>query len=270
MFGRFGFVQQSLEKQVQSHLSGLLQSTAVAAGQEVRQEVAKKLSTPWFGGDAKDAYARYRNLYDLGAILQCQYAVHVYDIFNIQDRADVVIPWFAGSFPMSWLATEVDLSLGSLETESYHAGAYQAAYVTGQTSSSIDVTFIETRNMDISKSYQACKNLATPKDGTVNEPKKYAFRLTLNVFGNNPRNYQGNEVLPIFEIDHIVCVKEANISLSSSGRSEIIKINVVFEKLVPYDVYKNSARYDNSIDAGNAKQQAKKAAQNLVNSFMGW
>lgn len=220
---------------VDSHLSGLVN--------QVSAQAQKMGEQPWFGGNAKQAYERYRNLYDLGAILQCEYAVHVHDIFNIQ--AGVRIPWFAGSFPMSWLATEVDLSLGSLDTESYHAGAYQAAYVTGQSSGTIDVTFIETRNMDISKSYQMCRKLACPKGGVVNEPKKYAFELILTVFGKNARNYQAHLTNPIFEVRHIVCVKEAGISLSSSGRSEIIKVNVVFEKLVPHELYANSQRWNN-------------------------
>ncbi len=205
----------------------------------VTSQVDNKTS-PWFGGSAAEALSRYRSLYSLGAILQCQYAVHVNDIFNIQGKS-AAIPWFAGSFPLSWLATEVDLSLGSLETESYHAGAYQGAYVTSQSSGTIEVTFIETANMDISKSYQACRRLATPAGGVVNEPKKYAFEIVISIFGNKSRNYQAKMVSPIFEVRHIVCVKEASISLASSGRSEIAKVSVTFEKLVPHHIYKSSS-----------------------------
>ncbi|MDO4440568.1 MAG: hypothetical protein Q4B81_00110 [Moraxella sp.] len=221
---------------VDTHLSGLVS--------HVTQKGRNQISQPWFGGDAKQAYERYRSLYDLGAILQCEYAVHLYDRYDIAGRAGVNIPWFDGKFPLSWLATEVDVSLGSLETESYHAGAYQCAYVTGQSSGTIEVTFIETRQMDIGKSYQLCRKLATPKGGVVNEPKKYAFEIIISIFGKNARNYQKHDTQPIFEVRHIVCVKEASISVSSTGRSEIIKVNVTFEKLVPHEIFANSARWN--------------------------
>lgn len=223
----------------------------------VNKQIHDKSLFPWFGGTAAEAYARYRNLYDLGTILQCEYAVHVYDRYNIQGMSGQYIPWFDGKFPLSWLATEVDASLGSLETESYHAGAYQCAYVSGQTSGTIDVTFIETRNLDISKSYQLCRKLATPKGGVVNEPKKYAFEIIITVFGKNTRNYQAHQTNPVFEVRHIVCVKEASISMSSTGRSEIMKINVTFEKLVPYEIYQSSAQW-------TAKNPKKAVANALI------
>lgn len=194
----------------------------------------KDLHKQWFGltGGAKQAYAQYKNLYaNYGAILQCQYAVYLNNPLGIGKN----IPWFNPDFKLSWLATEVDMSLGSFESDHFNAGGFQLAYITGMSSGSIDVTFIETRQGHIANSYNACKKLIVNADGTVNEPAKYAFELDIHLLGHNQRlNPNGNyKSDPIFATKHMVCVKEASISLSSTGRSEIAKVVVTFEKIAP-------------------------------------
>lgn len=181
-----------------------------------------------FGLTAAEAMRVYRTLYSYGSLLACSYGVFLEDIFGIGRG----IKWFEPPFLLSWLASDVELSLGSMETDSYKAGSYQMNYVTEQTASEMQVTFIETKNADIIKSYEACKKLATPKDGTVNEPAKYAFKLTIMLF-NERRNLKN----PVHKKSFIVGVKEASVSLQSSGRDEIVKVQVTFSKLAPYALF---------------------------------
>ena len=171
----------------------------------------------------------YNNLYSYGAIKQCHYAVFANDIFGIQQRAGVVIPWFAQAFPMSWLATEVDYSIGSAESESFQAGSHQFNYLTQQSSDTIDVTFIETNGGHIAKSAKLCKDIAMPSDGTVKEPYHYTFALFVMVFGGT-RDLRN----PTLKASYLAAVKEGSISLSSTGRSEIAKTQVTFQKIRPF------------------------------------
>lgn len=175
----------------------------------------------------------YQRLYPLGTILQCNYAVYLTDIYGIGKGQ---IPWFLDSFPLSWLASDVDISVGSAESESFYAGSHQINYLTQQSNDTMDVTFIDTKNMDIANSFEMCRKLAFPKDGTVNEPIKYSFALTAVIF-DKKRTLRVNQA--VFGKKWLVAVKEANINLSSGGRSEIIKTQVTFQKMRPYELFGN-------------------------------
>ena len=155
-------------------------------------------------------------------LLQAMYFVKIENIFN--HKGD--IPWFKDS-KLCYLATDAPLSLGSNESESFYAGNYQANYLTQRSSSEVSVTFMETVNADISRSYIACRELAFNKDGTVNEPKKYAFKLTVGFL--NPKN-AGKSPL---QRSWLVGVSSGNVELSSSGRSEVAKPSIDFVKLRP-------------------------------------
>lgn len=157
------------------------------------------------------------------ALLQCMYVVKIEDIFGI----GAGIPWFIDP-TLCYLVTEPDMSLGSAEGESFYAGAYQASYLTQKSSDEMDMTFIETINGDISNSYRACHKLAFPGDGTVNEPKKYAFKLSVGLINHKRPNDR-----PVITRSWLVGAKSAKPEISSTGRSEIVKVPVTFQKLRP-------------------------------------
>lgn len=209
------------------HLDDGLESTLAAATKTTHLLQKRDKSNAYFGLSASEAKLAYQNLYSHGAILQCNYAVQLWDIYDIGKG----IPWFAKAFPISWLASEVEMSVGSGEAESFYAGSYQANYMTQQTADTIEITFVETKNMGISHSARLCKNLIFNADGTVNEPKKYTFVLGVGVF-DKVRNPMLKTA--VFENSYLVAVKEASFSLSSTGRSEIIKTQVTFQKIRPY------------------------------------
>lgn len=157
------------------------------------------------------------------ALLQCMYIVKIEDIFGNGPN----IPWFKDK-SLSYLVTDADLSLGSADSETFYAGAFQAGYLTQKTADDMDMTFIETINGNISKSYIDCHKLAFPGDGTVNESKKYAFKLSVGLL--NPKNPNS---VPVITASWLVGVKSARLEVSSSARSEIVKIPITFQKLRP-------------------------------------
>ena len=156
-------------------------------------------------------------------LLQCMYMVKIENVFNIKGD----IPWFKDK-TLTYLVTEAELSFGSGEAETFYAGALPAGYMTQKTDDEMDMTFIETLNGDIFKSYRACHKLIFNADGTVNEPQKYAFKVTIGLIHNK----QNNHIAPVAR-SWIVCVKSGRTEVSSAGRSEIIKETISFQKLRP-------------------------------------
>lgn len=157
------------------------------------------------------------------ALLQCMYVVKIEDIFGNGPN----IPWFKDK-SLCYLVTEADISLGSGESESFHAGSHQASYLTQKSSDDMDMTFIETINGSITQSYIDCHKMAFNKDGTVNESKKYAFKLSAGLL--NPKKPDSK---PVIMASWLVGVKSARLEVSSTGRSEIVKIPITFQKLRP-------------------------------------
>lgn len=205
------------------------------ANHTISNVLGSKANNAYFGLSAMDAKAHYKKLYSLGTIMQCNYAVYLNDIFNIGKGK---IPWFHTDFPLSWLATDAEMSLGGVEAENFYAGSYQCNFITQQNSDTVEVTFIETRAMDISRSYDLCNDLIVPSDGSVREPKKYTFELVMAMLGNH-RNYGK----PVYEQRYLVAVKEGSFTLSSAGRSEIVKVQVTFQKIRPHGLFKNSVKW---------------------------
>ena len=156
-------------------------------------------------------------------LLQCMYMVKIENIFNIKGD----IPWFKDK-TLTYLVTEAELSFGSGEAETFYAGALPAGYMTQKTDDEMDMTFIETLNGDIFKSYRACHKLIFNADGTVNEPQKYAFKVTIGLIHNKKNNH----IAPVAR-SWIVCAKSGRTEVSSAGRSEIIKETISFQKLRP-------------------------------------
>lgn len=200
----------------------LFAKQAVKAGKNAIQTNSTLLNPSYIDLSAfKNMYGRVR-AHDV--LMQCMYRVTIEDIFGIGGD----IPWFKDK-TLSYLVTEADLSFGGAESESYHAGSFQASYLTQQTADDVDMTFIETINGDIFKSYTACKGLAFNNDGTVNEPKKYAFKLSIALLNYKKR---ASHIAPIGK-SWLVSVKDGRTEVSAAGRSEVVKETITFQKIMP-------------------------------------
>ena len=195
----------------------LVQSFAAAKG--TTSGTRPTYNSPWM----QELKMLYGEMRAHEALLQCMYIVKIEDIFNNGPK----IPWFTDK-SLTYLVTDADLSLGSADSETFYAGAFQAGYLTQKTADDMDMTFIETINADISNSYRACHKLAFSDDGTMNEPKKYAFKLSVGLINHKKPNSK-----PVINRSWLVGVKSARLEVSSTGRSEIVKIPITFQKLRP-------------------------------------
>jgi len=155
-------------------------------------------------------------------LLQAVYFVKIENVFNHKVDA----PWFTDE-SLCYLATEAPLSFGSSESESFYAGSHQCGYLTQRTSSDISITFMETTGAHIAKSYVACRALAFNDDGTINEPRKYAFKLTIGFL--DPKDITKSPLRNSF----IVAAQNITTEASSAGRSEVVKHSIDFLRLRP-------------------------------------
>jgi len=173
--------------------------------------------------DLKTLKKLYGTMRAMDVLSQCMYQVKIEDVFGIGGD----IPWFKNK-DIGYLVTEADVSFGGAEAENSHAGSYEFSLLTKRTADDMDMTFIETINGDIFKSFRACRKRAFNEDGTVNEPRKYAFKLSIAII--NPKKH--TNIAPVGRA-WIVGVKEGRTEVSSAGRSEIIKSTITFQKLMP-------------------------------------
>lgn len=203
----------------------LLQSALKAGQKELDKRVSAYAApfSPVFS-DLSAFRSVYGKVRPSDVLMQCMYQVEIENIFGIGGNA----PWFKNK-SLKYLVTEADISFGGSESENYSAGSFTANYMTQQTSDDIDLTFIETVNGDIFRSYQACRGLVFNNDGTVNEPKKYAFRLRVMLL-----NHKGGagQIAPI-AMTWLVAVKDGRTEVSSAGRSEVVKSTITFQKIMP-------------------------------------
>lgn len=158
-------------------------------------------------------------------LLQSMYLVKIENVYNLQGD----IPWFRDK-SLCYLVTDANFSFGSAEAETFYAGAMPAGCLTQQTGDDIDITFIETLRGDIFKSFRACYKLAFNDDGTVNEPRKYAFKLSMALIDH--KNTKRNSIAPV-GMSWIVSVKAGQTEVSATGRSEVVKENITFQKIRP-------------------------------------
>ena len=206
---------------IDDRANALFNETASALFNEGKNTVKRGLGID--NGGLMQLKRLYGELKAHDVLLQCMYMVKIENVFGLKGN----IPWFNDK-SLTYLVTDAELSFGSGESETFYAGALPAGYMTQKTEDDIDMTFIETLNGDIFKSYRACHKLIFNADGTVNEPKKYAFKLTIGLIHNKKNSH----ISPVART-WIVGVKSGRTEVSSAGRSEIIKETITFQKLRP-------------------------------------
>ena len=203
----------------------LLQSAVRAGKKEVDKKVGSLQPSLRASHTSLSTFkATYGKVRPRDVLMQCMYQVTIEDIFGVGKS----VPWFKDK-NLRYLVTEADISFGGSESESYQAGAYIANYMTQQTADDMDLTFIETISGDIFNSYRACRSLIFNDDGTVNEPKKYVFKLSIALLNHKGGGGKGAPI----GMSWLVAVKDGRTEVSSAGRSEIVKSTITFQKMMP-------------------------------------
>ncbi|GAA5003271.1 hypothetical protein GCM10023206_06790 [Acinetobacter puyangensis] len=183
---------------------------------------------PWVGRTAKDAYALYNAIYALGTISTAHFGVEFSPLFNDGKIANLDLALFDNStYKIPFLAQNVEASLIDADTDSIKVGAFNLNHITGNASNEVQISFIETKNGDISESFRLIKNCTFNDDGTQFPPKDYLMRVQIYSFDRNDYNFRA------IEQAYIVALQAASVPFDATNLNGVLVVPVTFTKMFP-------------------------------------
>lgn len=186
----------------------------------------------WAGMDAAEAKALYAEIYKLGTISSAHFAVKLSPLFSDGELAKSNLEIFADSFPLPWLAQNVDMSLIDTETDSIKVGALQLNHITGNASPEIPISFLEVKSGAIARSLKSIQAITfSSDDGTQRPPADYLMKLEISAFDR--MNYSLNA----FSQEYIVALQSASVPFDANNRNSVVIIPVVFTQMFPMFTY---------------------------------
>ena len=188
---------------------------------EAESDRYRQVSQAYWGGmTSTELYLRYRSLHRMGVLQQCHYMVafRPFDekglLFKIRNRIPLVDFDKIGKM-MGWLASEVDLSAMSAETDSVKAGGFTHNFLNGLGGGEFSMTLLETSRADVQDSAKKIKDYLIQVDVAQFHPER------------------GGASKPVLVSSMVAMLTEANTSLSASGR-EALQVQMTFTKAVPF------------------------------------
>jgi hypothetical protein len=196
-------------------------------------DISKKASNaPWSGLDSKELKAAYKQVYALGTLSKAHYVVELSPVNPSPISAGGVLGSVLALQPdglgwaLPWLATSVNFGLLDAQNDSVQIGAHQQNYITGNSSSEVQVTFLETANGDIIRMVQAIKRAMFKRDGTQGLPYDYLLNMRIYLFDRN------NKKTKPADFNWIVALTSSSLDLSGSDRDPL-QLQLGFQKMYP-------------------------------------
>lgn len=141
---------------------------------------AKRLqSKPWFGFSLDEYASKYREIYNLGQILSCNYFVN-FEPYN--NNVTQNLPLFDDGLS-GFLVTETNLPIIDAQFEEVKTGSFTTKHLDGVTIPDLQMNFHETKDGRIANSFRHWLGLMVNPDGTQNCPAYYQMRVTIGYFG---------------------------------------------------------------------------------------
>lgn len=200
-------------------------------------KVRARISKPgyWAGMPAQDLKSIYRQLYGLGTLSKAHYIVELEPYDSTGPLSEILlfdkVPLRTDSYNLTgvllpWLATECSLSVLDAQSDSVQAGHYQQNFITGNNSSEVQVTFLETKGAAILNAAQEIKAVMFASDGTQGLPAEYMMRLKISLF---PRDDRSGEV---FSEEWLVALQAASVDLAAQNK-DALEVPLTFLKMYP-------------------------------------
>lgn len=189
----------------------------------------------WAGKTAAELQQIYRQLYSLGTLSQAHYVVELepYDPAGPLSKIPLFnkVPVRAGGFDLTgavlpWLATSCSMSLIDAQSDSIQAGHFQQNFITGNGSSEVTVTFLETENAHILKGFNRIKAIMFNKDGTQGLPAQYMMMLRISLFKRYNRDSRP------FIREWLVALQAASVELAAQNK-DALEVPITFVKMYP-------------------------------------
>lgn len=195
--------------------------------------ISKTAKAGWWAGlSAAELKGAYKSIYELGTLSKAHYIVELKplnpDSVKEGGQFELIsaLKQAGTGWALPWLATSVNFGLLDAQADSIQAGAYQINYITGNSSSEVQVTFLETANADIIRMAKAIKRAMFHRDGTQGLPFDYLLEMRVALFDRRDRNTQPAE------FNWIVALTGGQLDFSGADRDPL-QISLTFTKMYP-------------------------------------
>lgn len=189
----------------------------------------------WAGMTGANLSLINRMLYSMGTISQAHYIVDLepYDatgalsdlpIFDKKPLSEAGFSLTGAMLP--WLATSCNMSLLDMQSDSVQAGHFQQNYLTANSASEVQVTFLETKRADILNSMISIKRIMLNDDGTMGLPADYMMRLKISLFRRDNRDDR------VFSQSWLVALQAASVDLAAQNK-DALEVPITFLKMYP-------------------------------------
>ncbi|MCG2572075.1 hypothetical protein LVY74_00685 [Acinetobacter sp. ME22] len=184
----------------------------------------------WAGMEVQKARSIYEELYQLGTLSSAQFGIELEPLFSDHSLGDdVPLLKMNSSDPyyIPYLAQNVDASIIDAETDSIKVGTFQLNQITGNTSTEVQVTFLETKDARILNSAIQIKDAMFSDDGTQSPPSDYLLKMTVYSFQRDHRNIRP------FEQSYVVALQSASVPFEASNQNGVLIVPLTFIKMFP-------------------------------------
>lgn len=207
----------------------------------------------WGGTTSENAQRIYQQVYGVGTLAKCLFGITLTpykpdgalaelttSLYNASDLNTLLqygkgtkdkqpVPLVDDNFNevLPLLCASLDITFLEAQTESFTVGHHQLNYITGNSSESITLNLIETRNGSILNSAKAIKSLMFPQDGTQLVPAEYLMILNIFIYDRHSKSRH------VFTLDYLVALQTASLSLEVEERNGVSIVPLTFLKMFP-------------------------------------
>lgn len=179
----------------------------------------------FFGYTASDALSYFKAMYDLGTQNKAYYIV---SLTPYENNATGKLPIIANNIA-GVLATDIDIPVNGATFEQKKVGGMNISVFTDMQFPQFTVNFVETRKNDVLNSLRSYRELIVNKNGTVNEPAKYAMLLSFAFFDSS----LGRDVI-WYQDKFLVSMSMETLQGPSAKDPTPSELPVIFNVLDPY------------------------------------
>lgn len=179
----------------------------------------------FFGYSADEALSVFQSAYELGTQNKAYYIVN---LMPYEDNDTGTLPMISKNI-FGLLATDVDIPVNGANFEQKKIGGMNISVFTDMQFPQFTVNLVETRENDIVNSLRQYREMIVNRNGTVNEPAKYAMIFSFAFFDAN----LGREVVH-YEDRFLVAMSMESLQGLSAKDPTPGEFPVIFNVLDPY------------------------------------
>lgn len=179
----------------------------------------------FYGYTADEALSYFQSMYSLGTQIKAYYIV---SLKPFENNATSTLPMISKGVAGT-LAVDVDIPVNGATFEQKKVGGMFISVFNDMQFPQFTINFLETRQNDILNSLKMYRNMIVNKNGTTNEPAKYAMILSYAFFDIS----HGRDIV-WYKDSFLVAMSMETLQGPSAKDPSPLELPVVFNVLDPY------------------------------------